>query len=92
MIHKIDRTISCYRTIFIHAYIFYNISDPVIAATFEALLEDIPTAILEIFRTKAAYYFFIFLQNYICDFGATPVLQNDCESDIVFFLVDYLLF
>ncbi|KAL0829928.1 hypothetical protein ABMA28_003401 [Loxostege sticticalis] len=44
-------------------------SDPVVSKTFEALLADVPTIVQELLLSKGPYFFYVFLQNYICDYG-----------------------
>ncbi|XP_028169502.1 uncharacterized protein LOC114359357 isoform X2 [Ostrinia furnacalis] len=42
---------------------------PVVANFYAALLDDIPTEVQELLLTKAPYFFYVYFQNYICDYG-----------------------
>ncbi|XP_063831926.1 uncharacterized protein LOC135081113 [Ostrinia nubilalis] len=46
-----------------------NSSNPVVANFYAALLDDIPTEVQELLLTKAPYFFYVYFQNYICDYG-----------------------
>ncbi|XP_028169497.1 uncharacterized protein LOC114359352 [Ostrinia furnacalis] len=44
-------------------------SDDVVQAMYQELVSNIPTAVQELFLTKAPYFFYVYLQSYICDYG-----------------------
>ncbi|XP_028169500.1 uncharacterized protein LOC114359356 [Ostrinia furnacalis] len=43
-------------------------SDEVVQAMYQELVSDIPTAVQELLLTKAFYFFYVYLQSYICDY------------------------
>ncbi|KAL0879546.1 hypothetical protein ABMA27_003284 [Loxostege sticticalis] len=44
-------------------------SDPAISAMFAGLVGDIPSALQQLLLTKGPFFFYTYVQNYICDFG-----------------------
>ncbi|KAL0829933.1 hypothetical protein ABMA28_003406 [Loxostege sticticalis] len=44
-------------------------SDPAISAMFLGLVGDIPSALQQLLLTKGPFFFYTYVQNYICDFG-----------------------
>ncbi|KAL0879540.1 hypothetical protein ABMA27_003278 [Loxostege sticticalis] len=44
-------------------------SNPAVQKVYQGFLDDIPASVEELLLTKAPYFFYNYLQNYICDFG-----------------------